>query len=62
MRATPDPSPNPSGVRAYTRRVVAFREKLLVLVHLTGGQPARGTEILSVRHRNTVKGEHRNVF
>ena len=29
---------------------------------MTSGQPARGTEILSVRHCNTVKGGHRNLF
>ncbi|KAK7178083.1 hypothetical protein PSPO01_15863 [Paraphaeosphaeria sporulosa] len=43
-------------------RVVAFREKLIVLMHMTGGQPARGPEIMSIRHSNTVKGGHRNVF
>ncbi|KAN0069260.1 hypothetical protein V8E54_012889 [Elaphomyces granulatus] len=42
--------------------VVKFREKLMVLVHITGGQPARGPELLSVRHTNTAGGRHRNVF
>jgi hypothetical protein len=42
--------------------VIAFREKLIVLMHITGGQPARGPEIMSVRHSNTVKGGHRNIF
>ena len=32
------------------------------LCGLTGGQPARGTEILSVRTRNTAAGSVRNVF
>jgi len=31
-------------------------------MHIVGGQPARGPEILSVRHSNTVKGGHRNIF
>jgi hypothetical protein len=31
-------------------------------MHITGGQPARGLEIISVRHSNTVKGGHRNIF
>ncbi|KAI7459296.1 hypothetical protein KC367_g9080 [Hortaea werneckii] len=44
------------------RFVVAFRGKLLALMHMTGGQPARGPEILSIRHRNTVQGGHRNLF
>lgn len=49
-------------VERYMGRVVEFREKLIVLMHIAGGQPARGPEILSVRHSNTVKGGHRNVF
>jgi hypothetical protein len=35
---------------------------MLVLMHITGGQPARETELLTIRHSNTVKGVHRNVF
>ena len=49
-------------VERYMGRVVEFREKLAVLMHIAGGQPARGPEILSVRHSNTVKGGHRNIF
>ncbi|RYO26416.1 hypothetical protein AA0113_g12493 [Alternaria arborescens] len=49
-------------VERYMDRVVAFREKLLALMHMTAGQPARATEILSVRHSNTIKGGHRNIF
>jgi hypothetical protein len=49
-------------VERYMDRVVEFREKLAVLMHIAGGQPARGPELLSVRHSNTVKGRHRNVF
>ena len=46
----------------YMQQVVNFREKLLVLMHFTGGQPARAPEILSIRHWNTTRGEHRNIF
>ena len=49
-------------MRDWLRQVAAFRGKLLALMHMTGGQPARGPEILSVRHRNTVQGGHRNLF
>ena len=42
--------------------MVAFREKLAVLMHISSGQPARGPELLSVRHSNTVQGGHRNIF
>ena len=46
----------------WMRQVDQFRARLLVLMHITGGQPARGTEILSVRYRNTSVGGYRNVF
>ena len=49
-------------MRDYMRQVARFRGLLLILMHITGGQPARGTEILSVRHRNTAQGGHRNLF
>lgn len=53
---------NQDGVRAWLAQVQKFREHLLPLIHITGGQPARGPEVLSVRHTNTIQGEHRNVF
>ena len=53
---------NRQEVERYMDRVVAFREKLAVLVHIVEGQPARWLELGSVRHSNTVKGGHRNIF
>jgi superfamily II DNA helicase RecQ len=53
---------NRAAATAYMDQVVGFREKLLVLAHIAGGQPARAPEMLSVRHRNTAHGGHRNVF
>ncbi|KAG6070745.1 hypothetical protein E4U15_007845 [Claviceps sp. LM218 group G6] len=38
--------------REYLRQVDKFRKLLLFCVHVTGGQPARGTEILSLRFKN----------
>ena len=32
------------------------------MMHMAGRQPARGLEILSVWHSNTVKGGHRNII
>jgi hypothetical protein len=46
----------------YMGAVKEFRMQLLILMHITGGQPARAQEILSVRHENTTKGNHRNLF
>jgi hypothetical protein len=31
-------------------------------MHISGRQPTRGLEILSVQHSNTVQGGYRNVF
>ncbi|KAJ5443111.1 hypothetical protein N7445_004862 [Penicillium cf. griseofulvum] len=50
-----------TAIRSYLRAVVRFREKLSVAVHITGGQPSRAPELLSVRHRNTETA-HRNIF
>jgi hypothetical protein len=46
----------------YLLKVDAYLERLLLLIHLTAGQPARGSEILSLRSVNTVNGHHRNIF
>ena len=35
---------------------------MLILVHVTGGQPGRGPEILNIRHSNTTVGKIRNLF
>ncbi|KAL8685459.1 MAG: hypothetical protein Q9218_007746, partial [Villophora microphyllina] len=52
--------------RAWTAEweqcIVEWRELFLILVHITGGQPARGPEIMSIRHRSSGLGEGRNVF
>lgn len=51
----------PRRVRRYLRKIDALLELLLFLVHTTGGQPARGTEIATARHRNGFL-QDRNVF
>ncbi|THC87114.1 hypothetical protein EYZ11_013440 [Aspergillus tanneri] len=49
-------------VDRYLRQVDEFLQRLLVLIHITAGQPGRATEIVSLRHSNTVHGRHRNIF
>jgi hypothetical protein len=49
-------------VSKYLAQVKSFLQRLLLLVHITGGQPARATELLSLCHSNTVHGRHRNIF
>lgn len=50
-------------VESYFRQVRQFKEELMVLVHMSGGAPARATELISVQHQN---GQHsqgqRGVF
>ena len=45
----------------WLKPVQKFREDLLLVVHITGGQPGRAPEILSIRFTNTIQGQHRNV-
>ncbi|KAL9080122.1 MAG: hypothetical protein Q9157_001082 [Trypethelium eluteriae] len=48
-------------VRRYLRQVEQWLEQLLASVHITSGQPARGTEITTMRHRNSFL-QDRNIF
>ena len=43
------------------REMFHSRDWPATLITITGGQPARGTEILGIRHTNTAEG-HRNIF
>lgn len=43
-------------------RVMKYREKLLMLIHVIDEQLARASKLLSVRHSNIIKEKHRNVF
>jgi hypothetical protein len=49
-------------VQAYFDKVDAFLERLLLLIHVTGGQPPRGTELIGLQHSNTAQGQHRGIF
>jgi hypothetical protein len=53
---------NEAKLRDWMKTIDDFRGQLLALMHITGGQPARGPEILSVRHSNTMQGRFRNLF
>jgi hypothetical protein len=48
-------------IRRWLRSVDEFQELLLLCVHITAGQPARGTEITSVRFKNGFM-QDRNVY
>ena len=53
---------NIDGIHAYQKSMDHFQQKLLLLFHLTGGQPARAPELLSLRYRNTSYGDTRNIL
>ena len=64
-----DPSPGGCGVvwaaewvQRYEKALRLFREHLLVAVHMTGGQPARGTELVTVTYKNLPNGQSRGIF
>ncbi|KAK5138747.1 hypothetical protein LTR04_004236, partial [Oleoguttula sp. CCFEE 6159] len=51
------------GVRDYYEAIKKFKEWLLVLVHMTAGAPARGTEVVSIQYENGVDDKgHRGIF
>lgn len=49
-------------IKKYFDAVCQFKKDLLVLFQMAGGGPGRGTEILTVRHRNDSTGEGRGIF
>jgi hypothetical protein len=49
-------------VEVYAEAMQVFRERLLVLMHVTGGQPARGTEVVTVQVENSRNGESRGIY
>ncbi|KFZ23250.1 hypothetical protein V502_02271, partial [Pseudogymnoascus sp. VKM F-4520 (FW-2644)] len=46
----------------YLKEVDAFLERLLLITHVTSGQPARGSELVSLQHCNTINNLRRNIF
>jgi hypothetical protein len=46
----------------YGIKLIEFQKFLLGMIHLTAGQPARGTEIVGIRFMNTLNGGLRNIF
>jgi hypothetical protein len=36
--------------------------RLAVLVHITGGGPPRGTELVSIKYKNSANGDSRGIF
>jgi superfamily II DNA helicase RecQ len=62
VKSGPNFAWNKVEVEEYMGWVIRNRELMLILKHITGGQPPRSPEMFSVRHSNTIKGEYRNEF
>lgn len=45
----------------YLEQVHTFLQCLLLLIHITGGQPARGSELSSLKYCNDIHGLRRNI-
>jgi superfamily II DNA/RNA helicase len=52
----------PKAHEEYKKLVDTFRERFLVLEHLTGGQTGRQPEVINVRYTNSASGAFRNVL
>jgi hypothetical protein len=50
------------GVQAYFDKLDQFIEQLLLLIHMTEGQPLRGTEHIGLQHSNNAQRQHRGTF
>ena len=53
---------NTKELSEYTKSIRVFLEKLLVLFLISGGQPPRAPELLSLRSTNSTKTGLRNIF
>lgn len=61
FRSTDRTKWNPAQKRAYLRKEGQFLQTLMLVMHVTGGQPARGPEIGSVKVSNSIYSA-RNVY
>ena len=56
------PEWNCTEVRSYLKTERRFLTRLSLLIYLLSGQPARGTELFSLRFQNTSLGGSRSIF
>lgn len=51
-----------SAITLYFQSIRRFKERLLALVHMCGGQPARSTELCSIQYCNGTSNDMRGVY
>jgi hypothetical protein len=53
---------NMARVQQYARAMGTMRRELAVVAHVTGGYPARGSELPTIQYKNGANGDIRGVF
>ncbi|KAH6132289.1 hypothetical protein HBI68_255650 [Parastagonospora nodorum] len=49
-------------VEAYGEAMKKARQSLAALVHITGGAPPRGSELVTIKYKNSANGDSRGIF
>lgn len=49
-------------LRAYGEAMKTSRQSLAALVHMTGGAPPRGSELVSIKFKNSANSDSRGIF
>ncbi|KAH5737485.1 hypothetical protein HBI18_067960 [Parastagonospora nodorum] len=49
-------------IEAYGEAMKKARQSLAALVHMTGGAPPRGSELVTIQHKNSANGDSRGIF
>ena len=49
-------------VQAYGKSIKKARHALAALVHMTGGAPPRGTELVTIKYKNSANSDSRGIF
>lgn len=53
---------NQKRVNQYRRDMAEVRQNSAALTHMTGGPPARGSELVTIQYKNSANGESRGTF
>ena len=49
-------------VQAYGKAIKNARQALAALVLMTGGAPPRGSELVTIKYKNSTNGDSRGIF
>jgi hypothetical protein len=49
-------------MHAYGKKIKIFRRNVMPVMHMGGGEPARGTEFVIIQYKNGANGNIRDMF